>query len=285
MIYGAFLRHSHSKLWSVGRECALVHCHGFMTKFIALADGPGFQSFHWAWPGTHQPMHATMILLVDVYERPYSPEAPASRAYIDKIFSMSGPDGGIVSGPNGQSAQRPLREGGREAWDLLRRLRDKAWQKAGLDPAYFWTLDQQVSAGVGQPLGQPEQHVQAVREGSTQPLHEPVQSLSTSTEQSYEPSTGAISSTSPTQVTPEDEEMAKRRRIPAQQMSSTTSQSTGPGSGTTWSNDSSISPSEKLGLESNDLNGDDLVNSHFDWEAWDSVFGQHPDIDEMVWNV
>lgn len=78
-------------------------------------------------------------MLIDLYERPHSPEAPKSRALIDKIFSLSGPDGGVVGGEDGITTQRPLRDGGREAWDMMRRLREKSWQKAGLDPDVLWT--------------------------------------------------------------------------------------------------------------------------------------------------
>ncbi|KAI9730269.1 MAG: hypothetical protein M1834_006033 [Cirrosporium novae-zelandiae] len=144
--YAPFLKNARSKLWENARQCALRHCHGFMDKFIQLATDPVFQPFHWSWPGTHQPMHAVMIMLVDLYERPHSAEASQSRFYIDKVFSLSGPDGGIVSGEDGVSVQRPLREGGREAWDMIRRLRHKAWRKAGLDPDLLWTEPDQVKA-------------------------------------------------------------------------------------------------------------------------------------------
>lgn len=135
-----------------------------MRKFISLATDPAFQPFHWSWPGTHQPMHATMILLVDLYERPSSREAPRSRAFIDKMFSMAGPDGGIVSGEDGVSVQRPLREGGREAWDMLRNLREKAWQKAGLDPDILWTEEDQIQVGIANPPDEIEKHLRAYRE-------------------------------------------------------------------------------------------------------------------------
>lgn len=79
------------------------------------------------------------IMLIDLYERPNTPEAPISRAFIDQIFSLSGPDGGVVGGEDGITTARPLKDGGREAWDMMRRLREKAWQKAGLDPKVLWT--------------------------------------------------------------------------------------------------------------------------------------------------
>lgn len=88
------------------------------------------------------------IMLIDLYERPYSPEAPKSRAFIDKIFSLTGPDGGVVGGEDGITTARPLKDGGREAWDMIRRLRQKAWQKAGLNPQQLWTEYAQIQAGV-----------------------------------------------------------------------------------------------------------------------------------------
>ncbi|RAL05507.1 putative C6 transcription factor [Aspergillus ibericus CBS 121593] len=146
--YQPFLKNAKSRIWPAARQSALRHCHGFMEKFVSLATDPDFQPFQWSWPGNHQPMHATMIMLIDLYERPYSPEAPKSRAYIDKIFSMTGPDGGVVGGEDGISTQRPLKDGGREAWDMIRRLRQKAWQKAGLDPHKLWSEQAQIQAGV-----------------------------------------------------------------------------------------------------------------------------------------
>lgn len=87
-------------------------------------------------------------MLVDIYKQPNSPEAPKSRAYIDHILALSGPDGGVVGG-DGASRQRPLRDGGREAWDVIRRLREKAWRQAGLDPQMFWTEQDHMQAGLG----------------------------------------------------------------------------------------------------------------------------------------
>lgn len=166
VFYAPFLKTARSKFWASARACALRHCHSFMRKFISLATDPAFQPFQWAWPGMHQPMHATMILLVDLYERPNAVEAPRSRAFIDKIFSISSPGGGIVSGEDGVTVQRPLREGGREAWDMLRRLREKAWQKAGLDPTVLWTEEDQIKAGVAEPLTDGQKVAQSLREST-----------------------------------------------------------------------------------------------------------------------
>lgn len=99
-------------------------------------------------------------MLIDLYERPNSPEASKSRAFVDKIFSLSGPDGGVVGGEDGITTSRPLRDGGREAWDMMRRLREKAWQKAGLDPHQLWTEQAQIQAGV---VSAPEDYHEAPR--------------------------------------------------------------------------------------------------------------------------
>ncbi|CAI7638521.1 unnamed protein product [Penicillium manginii] len=165
--YQPFLKNARSRIWPAARQrcvlqrmissalsdkfSALRHCHGFMEKFIQLATDPDFQPFQWSWPGNHQPMHATMIMLIDLYERPYSPEAFRSRAFIDRILALSGPDGGVVGGEDGVSTQRPLKDGGREAWDMIRRLRQKAWQKAGLNPQMLWTEQDQIQAGITSP--------------------------------------------------------------------------------------------------------------------------------------
>lgn len=103
-------------------------------------------------------------MLIDLYERPYSPEASRSRAFIDRILALSGPDGGVVGGEDGVSTQRPLKDGGREAWDMIRRLRQKAWQKAGLNPQMLWTEQDQIQAGVSSPAGDP--HVDGPRYAS-----------------------------------------------------------------------------------------------------------------------
>ena len=99
----------------------------------------------------HQPLHAMTILLVDLIRHPTNPtsaSATASRRAIDIIFALNGPDGGLVAGGSGTESgdsdmmKRPLTEGGRETWDLLRRLRSRAWASAGLDPAMVWTRSQ-----------------------------------------------------------------------------------------------------------------------------------------------
>jgi hypothetical protein len=109
-------------------------------------------------------MHAALIVLVDLYERPDSVEAPRSRELVDTVFSLSDPQVGIVGGPNGVTAHRPLREGGVEPWDMLRGLRSAAWQRAGLDPNVLWTEADQLEVGIATPLTDVQKVAQSLRE-------------------------------------------------------------------------------------------------------------------------
>ncbi|KAK4939463.1 hypothetical protein LTR10_020269 [Elasticomyces elasticus] len=162
--YAPFLKNAKSKLWTLGRQCALHHCHAFMRKFLSLAEDPDLETMRWCWPASYGPMHAALIVLVDLYERPRSVEAPRSREMIDRVFVLSSPGAGIVGGTNGVSVQRPLREGGVEAWDMLRGLRSAAWQKAGLDPTVLWTEADQIAVGAATPLTDEQKIAQMIRE-------------------------------------------------------------------------------------------------------------------------
>lgn len=113
------------------KTSALHFCHSFLRKFIHLSRTPLFQPYHWFCPGTYQPLHATMILLLDLHERPFMPEAAKSRSFIDQIFDVFGEHGNYNTG-DGEGGSRPLMEGGREAWRMLWRLRTKAYEKAGI---------------------------------------------------------------------------------------------------------------------------------------------------------
>ena len=164
LAYAPFLKNAKSRIWTPARPCALRHSHGFLKKFIALANDPAFEHFYWTWPAMHQPMHAAMIVLIDLYERPSSVEAPRSRALIDRVLDLSKPSMHIVRGDDGVSWQRPLADGGKDAWSMLRDLRDKAWQKVRLDPTVLWTEEDQVMVGVAAPLSEVEKIAQILRE-------------------------------------------------------------------------------------------------------------------------
>lgn len=113
------------------KTSALHFCHSFLRKFIHLSRTPLFQPYQWFCPGTYQPLHATMILLLDLHERPFMPEAAKSRSFIDQVFAVFGEHGNYNTG-EGEGGNRPLMEGGLEAWRMLWRLRKKAYEKAGV---------------------------------------------------------------------------------------------------------------------------------------------------------
>ncbi|KAJ9616590.1 hypothetical protein H2200_000309 [Cladophialophora chaetospira] len=164
--YAPFLKNTKSKLWDVGRQCALHNCHSFLRKFNSLASDPDLESFRWGWPALYGPLHSVLIVLVDLYERPKSVEAPRSRELVDNVFAFAAPESGIVGGSNGFTVQRPIREGGIEAWEMLRGLRAAAWQKAGLDPAVLWTEEDQITLGLATPLTDAQKIAQSLREDS-----------------------------------------------------------------------------------------------------------------------
>ncbi|OAL20367.1 hypothetical protein AYO22_08861 [Fonsecaea multimorphosa] len=164
--YAPFLKNTKSKLWDMGRQCALHNCHSFLRKFISLAADPDLEPFRWGWPATYGPLHAVLIVLVDLYERPSSVEAPRSRELIDEMFGLAAPGAGIVGSADGVTVQRPLREGGTEAWDMLRGLRSAAWQRAGLDPTVLWTEADQIELGIADPLSDAQKIAQSIREDS-----------------------------------------------------------------------------------------------------------------------
>lgn len=85
-----------------------------------------------------------MILLMDLIQSPTGSTASESRTVIDVIFALCSPSGGLIAGAgiDRKIMKRPLTEGGKEAWETLRRLRIKAWQKADLDPDIMWTREQ-----------------------------------------------------------------------------------------------------------------------------------------------
>jgi len=93
-----------------------------------------------------------MILLLHLVRGPDGEDARETRKAIDIAFALCGSNGGIVAGGSDPEklTKRPLTEGGQEAWDYFKRLRAKAWQKAGLDPDIVWTREQAVRFCNGQ---------------------------------------------------------------------------------------------------------------------------------------
>ena len=139
VMYKPFLRDPSSELWEKVSETVLPSAYGYLDNFIDCVTNPLFQPFHWAWPACHQPLHAMMILLVDLYQRPNSDSATHSRVLIDKAFELTTPDGGLSTEEDGVPVPRPLMQGGKAVWKIMRTLREKAWRKAGFDPEIIWS--------------------------------------------------------------------------------------------------------------------------------------------------
>ena len=89
------------------------------------------------YPGMYQPLQATAIILADLIKNPTTEEAKHSRNLVDKLFSLIGPDG--FGSHMEKQPTRNLSPAGREAWEMLRKLRRQAWKSAGLDPDFVWT--------------------------------------------------------------------------------------------------------------------------------------------------
>lgn len=83
-----------------------------------------------------------MILIQEIDREPDGPMSAESRSIVDEAFAICGPTGGLAGVEEYKLISRHLTEGGREAWDLLRHLRSKAWQKCGVDPDMLWTREQ-----------------------------------------------------------------------------------------------------------------------------------------------
>ncbi|KAK6346312.1 hypothetical protein TWF730_010639 [Orbilia blumenaviensis] len=134
VLYQPFLRTILSMQWQHARQCSLHACHRLLRKFIFLSTSPAFRPYFWFLPGTYQPLHSCMIILLDLYNSPNSEEARPSRKLLDEVFELFGPDGNgnpnSTSGAYDALAQRPLVEGGKEAWAMMARFRAKAYARA-----------------------------------------------------------------------------------------------------------------------------------------------------------
>lgn len=152
MFYHPLVRVQAQQIWPDLHVRSIERCQSFLIKCAQMVSSEEFGLFHWSWPGNHQPLHATMILLIDLIQTPNSPSAAASIQVIDIVFALSGPSGGLVAGPSSVAdlTDRSLNEGGREAWSYLRRLRVRAWLKSGLDPNVIWTRKAAIECSLNQ---------------------------------------------------------------------------------------------------------------------------------------
>lgn len=87
---------------------ALASAQSYLRSFNHLSR-QDYSMYHWYLPSTQQPLHATIMLLVDLHERPLAAEAAQSRALVDEVLALFSDHSG-------------------EAWRMLRRARLGAQQ-------------------------------------------------------------------------------------------------------------------------------------------------------------
>jgi hypothetical protein len=85
-----------------------------------------------------------VVLLHHVNTFPTSTDADTTRLAIDGALSLCSSDGDILGVRHGRLNHRVLKEGEKEAWNLIRRLRVSAWLKVGLDLAILPTREETV---------------------------------------------------------------------------------------------------------------------------------------------
>lgn len=127
------------------RNSVLEHCRTFLNKYICLSCLDDFQRYHWAWPGNHQPLQAIVVLVKEIERQPQGTATLAFCQVVDEVLALCQPHGGVSGMQDNGIMARPLSDGGDEAWVLIRRLRSKAWLKAGLDPDTLLTREEVIA--------------------------------------------------------------------------------------------------------------------------------------------
>lgn len=171
MLYQPLLRGKYGRVSSRARRDAIRHCHGYIDEYLDISTTELFKPFQWMYPGMYQPLQATAIILADLIKNPTTEEAQHSRTLVDRLFSLIGPDG--FGWQTEKPSKRNLSPAGREAWQMLRKLRRQAWKAAGLDPEFVWTDSNQPAKAVN--LEQPVQPPLDIPVNAVQnPVAEPV---------------------------------------------------------------------------------------------------------------
>ena len=205
-------------------------------------------------------------MLIDLYRKPFSPEATQSRFYVDQCFLLLEPDGGPLLPEDGPPVQRPMCEGGKQAWTFLRQLRCRTWRVAGLDPDVLWTKN-------------PGTYQDGIRYGAEKDH--------TSTPNSQKPSAALEVDRNST--------VAETNCKQAQWKHDGANLSTTNVTDFRQSNDVNPRPSEDVYALPNNTStsttaaGDLTLSSalehydgpqDFDWSEWDSIFGQYAPLDD-----
>ncbi|KAE8538226.1 hypothetical protein D1P53_005565 [Cryptococcus gattii VGV] len=134
ILYQPFM--SDKEIWANLRSRALPHFQYFLALFLEMTTNPSYRPFHWLYPGSYQPLQPCAVLLSDLSAHPHSSDKMLSMQLIDRVFSLLGPTGRLVSPGSYQSL--PSLTGAKQVWTVLERLRAKVWHDLGYDHTLFW---------------------------------------------------------------------------------------------------------------------------------------------------
>ncbi|KGB80029.2 hypothetical protein CNBG_5785 [Cryptococcus deuterogattii R265] len=134
ILYQPFM--SDKEIWANLRSRALPHFQYFLALFLEMTTNPSYRPFHWLYPGSYQPLQPCAVLLSDLSAHPHSSDKTLSMQLIDRVFSLLGPTGRLVSPGSYQSL--PSLTGAKQVWTVLEKLRAKVWHDLGYDHTLFW---------------------------------------------------------------------------------------------------------------------------------------------------
>ena len=213
------------------------------------------------------------LMLIDLYRKPFSPEAAQSRFYVDQCFLLSEPDGGFTPHEDAVPTKRPMIEGGRQAWTFLRQLRWRTWRAAGLDPDVLWTKDPETYKE-GFRLDRESKnnvHLQGIWAAPEEKQTSPSTSNHDKQPQ-WPPSTNVFTDTKFRRPSRETLYTDMPSPVPADLNSE--------GAYTLSNTSTSAIPGDDLAFPTT------LDNFHasqdLDWSEWDAIFGQYAPLDEEV---
>ena len=106
-------------------------------------------TFQWFWAAS--PIHSIMILLVDLYECPFSKESTMYYDCIDELFTILDPNMCSIRDGDGNAAKLPPCEGGQGSLGFIPSTTWKSMAKSKLRSEHLWTrahIEQVPTAGI-----------------------------------------------------------------------------------------------------------------------------------------
>ncbi|OWZ72674.1 hypothetical protein AYX14_01851 [Cryptococcus neoformans] len=144
ILYQPFM--SDKEIWANLRSRALPHFQYFLALFLEMTTNPSYRPFHWLYPGSYQPLQPCAVLLSDLSAHPHSSDKMLSMQLINRVFSLLGPAGRLISPGSYQSL--PSLTGAKQVWTVLEKLRAKVWHDLGYDHTLFWAEDEKGDDGL-----------------------------------------------------------------------------------------------------------------------------------------